>query len=333
MGNNNWKPFGGSNSAPKKDNDKSQTTTSEVIEENKEEPIAILPSELKELIRQELENAKKSEPAPAQTQPIERVALQIKNENIDDIPQLSNFASKERMYVLVNGVKPISFNLQTRHKQGSPLQYIHPDTKETHALFLSYTETSFFKDKHKSDAKVEQVRFKDGMLKTYESDVKLQKFLEIHPGNVKNGGSIFEEYDPAKEATAKVTDFEIELEAMNLANSLSQLKRDSIASILCSDYLETWTPAELKQAVFVQAKKQPKNFVKLANDPTLEMKGVAKTALRRSLIVYKNYRFYDASGDVIVEVGKNQDHLDALVEYFMSGTGRTTYDYLKNAVA
>lgn len=334
MGNNKPWQFGNRNaSASQKDDDKSQTTTSGVAEQATEEPkITMSPSELKELIRQELENAK-SELAPVQTQPIDRVALQIRNENVDEIPQLRNFTTKERMYVLVNGVKPISFNLLTRHKQGSPLQYINPETKETHALFLSYTETSFFKDKHKGDAKVEQVRFKDGMLKTYESDVKLQKFLEIHPGNVKNGGSIFEEYDPAKQATVKVTDFEIELEAMNLANSLSHLKKDSIASILCSDYSEKWTNAELKQAVFVEAKKQPRNFVKLANDPTLEMKGVAKTALRRSLISYRNYKFFDDKGDVIVEAGKNQDELDALVEYFLSGNGRTTYEYLKNAVS
>lgn len=328
---NNWKKgFGnfGKDAEPKKDDDKSQeNATTEVAE--KEPTITMTPSEIQEMIRQEVEKLK---PVNTPTPTIERVATQVRNENFDEVPQLRNFVPKERIYVLVNGTKPISHGLQTRHKSGSALQYINPETNETHALFLSYTETSFFKDKHKGDAKVEHVHFKDGMLKTYEHDIKLQKFLEIHPHNVKNGGSIFEEYDPAKSATVKVTDFEVELEAMNLANSLSALKKDAIAGLLCSDYSPMWSPAELKQAIFVEAKKQPTNFVKLANDPALEMKGVAKTALRRGIITYKNYKFYNDKGEVIIEVGRNQDEMDAIVEFFATGVGRTTYDFLRNSV-
>lgn len=323
-----WTPFGGNNSEQQKEAEKPQATTTEAVE--KELTITMTPSELEAYLDKKLDEKLKS--ANTTTPAIERVAAQVRNENFDEVPQLKNFVPKERIYVLVNGTKPISHGLQTRHKPGSPLQYINPENNETHALFFSYTETSFFKDKHKGDAKVEHVHFKDGMLKTYEHDIKLQKFLEIHPHNTKNGGSIFEEYDPAKSATVKVTDFEVELEAMNLANSLSALKKDALAGLLCSDYSERWSPAELKQAIFVEAKKQPKNFVKLANDPTLEMKGVAKTALRRGIIEYRNYKFYNDKGDVICQVSPNQNEMDAIVSYFATGEGRTTYDYLRNAV-
>jgi len=325
---NKWKaPFGGGNNASNQSAEKPQeNATTEVVE--KEPTVTLTMSEIEALLDKKLEERK---PAAEPTR-TERATVQIKNENYDDIPQLANFVAKERIYVLCDGRKPISQGLQTRHKQLSPLQYIHPETKDVHALFLSFTETSFFKDKHKGDARVEHVNFKDGMLKTYETDVKLQKFIEIHPHNVKNGGTLFMEYDPAKEATAKVENFEIEFEAMSLAKSLSALKMDAIAGLLCSDYKENWSPAELKQAVFVESKKQPKNFVKLANDPTLEMKGVAKTALRRGIIEYRNYKFFNDKGDVICQVSPNQDEMNAIVEFFATGEGRTTFEYLKNSV-
>lgn len=298
--------------------------------ENKEAQITITPSELEALldkkIKEQLQNVKSQQPTES------KISTQIRNENFDEVPELLNFKFKERIYVLIDGTKPESRGLQTRHKDASPLQYINPETKEVSALFYSLTQTSFFKEKHKGDSRVQHVHFKDGMLKTYENDIKLQKFLRIHPGNKAMGGNLFEEYNPSKEAEVKLEDFETDLKARNMAVDLSFLKKSAVARILCSDFKEDWSPAELKQALFVQAIKQPSNFLKLANDPTLEMKGVAKTALQRGIIIYKGYRFLTEKGDIICEVGRNQDEFDAICEHFSTGEGRTTFDYLKNAI-
>lgn len=313
----------------KESDTQSQEASVDVLEQ-KETKITITPSELEALldrkIQEQLQNVKTQQSTES------KATIQIRNENYDDIPELLNFKPKERIYVLIDGTRPASRGLQTRHKDGSTLQYINPETKESNALFYSLTQTSFFKEKHKGDSRVEHVHFKDGMLKTYENDVKLQKFLRIHPGNKAMGGNLFEEYNPSKEAEAKLEDFEIDLKARNLAVDLSFLKKSAIARLLCSDFKEDWSPAELKQALFVQAVKQPTNFVKLANDPTLEMKGVAKTALQRGIILYKGYRFLTEEGEVICEVGRNQDEFDVICEHFSTGNGRTTFDYLKNAI-
>jgi len=323
-----WTNFG-NKTEQKESETQSQEASTDVLE-SKEAPISITPSELEALlerkIQEQLQNVKTHQPVE------NRAVTQIRNENYDDIPELLNFKPKERIYVLTDGTKPASRGLQTRHKDGSPLQYINPETRDVSALFYSLTQTSFFKEKHKGDSKVEHVHFKEGMLKTYENDIKLQKFLRIHPGNKAMGGNLFEEYNPAKEAEVKLEDFEMDLKARNLAVDLSYLKKSAIARLLCSDFKEDWSPAELKQALFVQAIKQPSNFVKLANDPTLEMKGVAKTALSRGIILYKGYRFLTDKGDVICEVGRNQDEFDAICEHFSTGEGRTTFDYLKNAI-
>ncbi len=313
-----------------KESDTQSQDASNDVSETKETLISITPSELEALldrkIQQKFQDVKTQQPAD------NRIVTQIRNENYDDIPELLNFKPKERIYVLTDGTKPESRGLQTRHKDASPLQYINPETREVSALFYSLTQTSFFKEKHKGDSRVHHVHFKDGMLKTYENDIKLQKFLRIHPGNKTMGGNLFEEYNPSKEAEVKLEDFEMDLKARNMAVDLSFLKKSAVARILCSDFKEDWSPAELKQALFVQAIKQPLNFLKLANDPSLEMKGVAKTALSRGIILYKGYRFLTEKGDIICEVGRNQDEFDAICEHFSTGEGRTTFDYLKNAI-
>jgi len=169
----------------------------------KEEMISMSASELDAYLDRKLEeklknsqSAKKEVESPA--------VAQIRNELFDDIPELRDFKVKERIYVLCDGTKPVSRGIPSRHKEASPLQYVNKDTQEVYALFYSLTQTSFFKEKHKGDSKVEHIHMKDGMLKTYESDIKLQKFLRIHPGNEAMGGNLFKEYNPSKEAEVKI---------------------------------------------------------------------------------------------------------------------------------
>lgn len=304
---------------------------SEVAEDTITMSVSQLESLLDKKLEEKLKSLQDSKPKAEKLQDSPAVT-QIKNELFDDLPELRNFKLKERIYVLCDGTKPLSFGIPTRHKDSSPLQYINKETNETFALFYSLTQSSFFKEKHKGDSKVEHITMKDGMLKTYETDIKLQKFLAINPHNKANGGSIFEEYNPSAEAEITIDSFELETKARNLAIDLPYIKQDAIARLLCADYKETWTVAEVKKALFLEVAKAPTQFIKLANDQTLEMKGIAKTAVHRGILIYKNYKWSNEKGDVLCEVARNQDEFDAIAEFFMTGEGRTTYDFVRNSI-
>jgi hypothetical protein len=180
--------------------------------------------------------------------------------------------------------------------------------------------------------RVSPIEFKDGMLRTTKNDIPLQKFLAIHPDNKANGGSIFEEYDPAKEATAEIEKEDKLFEAQTMVRSLSFTKQDAIARIMCSDYKEEWVSAELKRSLYSAVAKNPEKFLKLANNPSLEAKGIAKTAQYRGIISYSNYKWYTEQKEVIVEVSRNEDELDAIAAYLLSGKGISFYEFLKNAI-
>jgi len=300
-----------------------------VIQEEAPKTITLTTEELDALLDAKL--AKLQQPSQAKTveSPIVKI---IQNELNDEIPELRNFERKERIYVLIDGTKPESREIPTRHKDQSPLQYINNETNETFSLYFSMTQSSFFKEKQKGDVKVDYLFMKDGMLKTTADDIKIQKFLAINPHNVAMGGSLFEEYNPGKEAE-KANDLEDQLfEAQKLVREISFLKQDAVARLMCSDYKEDWVSAELKRSLYSEVKKDPERFLRFANDPRLELKGVAKTACHRGIIDYKNYRFLNDKGEVFCEVERNQDEWDAIADYFLSGQGKSYYEYVKNAI-
>jgi len=288
--------------------------------------------ELEALIEKKVNAAKTPQPEVKQERVVSKEEKTIRNVLVDDIPELRSFVPKERIYVLCDGSKPESRQIKSRHKPGSPLQYWNKETNETFSLFYSLTQTSFFKEKHQGDSKVDHITMKDGMLNTYEEDVKLQKFLAIHPDNKANGGNLFEEYNAGIEAMNDLEDIDFKFEAEKLAREISFIKQDAIARLICKGYKETWTPAEMKLSLFQEAGKQPKEFMKLANDPSVEIKGLAKTAVMRGFIEYRGYKFINDMGELICEVPRGADEYDVLANHFLSGAGRVYYEYLKNAI-
>jgi hypothetical protein len=308
----------------------------EIVEE-KEPSIPL--SQVSDLVAQEV--AKAMANLPIQQPIVEQKEVQkeiykplsTKDENFDDIPGLEDFEVKDRIYVLCNGEKPPSRGIRNRSKAPlSPLTYLNPKTNQTYALRYSVNQVSFFMEKQKGDVVVTPIEVKYGMLKTNKNEIPLQKFLAIHPDNKANGGSIFEEYDPGKEASLEIEKEDRLYEAQSLVRSISPIKQDAVARLMCSDYKEEWVPAELKRSLYSAVAKSPAKFLQLANQPTLEIKGVAKTALYRGVISYSNYKWLNENKEVLVEVSRNQDEYDAIAEYLMSGKGMAFYEYLKQAI-
>ena len=71
----------------------------------------------------------------------------------------------------------------------------------------------------------------------------------------------------------------------------------------------------------------------MANDNSILIKGMIKTAIHRGLIEYKNKKFVGVDGKTILEVGYNEDEYDAIVAYTKEPDGEAFLDYIKNAVS
>lgn len=286
-------------------------------------------SEVQELIRASVKEAlalqteaKKEAEKPQQSYFQEK-------ENTDEIPGLENFEFKDRTYITLTGTKAITQYILNKHKSKSPCQWLNPKTKKLMTLRYSSNQSSFFVEEQTGEVLNTFIMMKDGILRVPKENVTLQKFLAIHPHN----GTRFEELDPAKENQKVIDAEDLRFEAEAAARKLTGIEQDAIARLLCFNYREDWDSSTIKREIYQKAKENPARFLKLAKDDTLKIKGIIKTSIHREVIAYRNFAFYDNTGELIVSVNRNDDEIETMVSYLNSNKGQKLYEYLKQAVA
>ena len=246
----------------------------------------------------------------------------ISLQNTDDIPELENFEYKNRRYEVVLNTKSVSQGIRNRSKKGSPLQYIHPVTKQPYSLRLASNQSSFFEEKQSKEpgsVKLRYINIIDGVLFVSATDIILQKFLHIHPDK----GIVFKELDENANALEKIEKMDLSFKAEELVRGLSFSEQDALARIICPAYKEGSTSAIIKNDLFVTVRNHanPALVIKYAEDESLLVKGLAKSAVSKGFLRYSDYRFIDDNNITVLEVGRNQDEWNAIAEYLQSNAG------------
>ncbi len=296
-----------------------------VNEDSKEPMITMSASDLEAMFSKKIQEAKESFIAEMPKAPIvkeEKKQEHITLTNTDDIPELDGFEYKDRIYEILINPNSTSHGIRNRSKRNSPLQYIHPVTKQPYSLRLTSNQSSFFEEKQSKEpgsAKLRYVKVIGKSLFVPASDILLQKFLHIHPDR----NVVFAEVDATANANKKIAELDLSFKAETLIRELSYPAQDALARIVCTNYQEGAESAIIKTDLFavVRNHKDPKLLIKLAEDDNLLIKGLVKTAMSRGYLRYSDYRFIDSNNIVILEVGRNQDESNAIAEYLQSNAG------------
>ena len=156
----------------------------------------------------------------------------------------------------------------------------------------------------------------------------LQQFLAIHPDN----GIVFREIDEQKEAAKEIEIMDLRFKAQSLVRSLDIAKQTAVARILCDDYSDTWTSGVMRMNLFakVEASAKPLDIINLCENEDLLIESLAKTALKRGFLNYANYRFTDERGQLILEVGRNDNEWKAITRYLLSNEGNDLRNHLED---
>lgn len=300
----------------------------ETIETPKEKEPTVLLSDVQRLIDEAL-----SKQVPQVVQPIIQQIPQhrLEQDIDDDIPEFKNWEMKDRQYVLCDGSKPISYSIAHQHSEHINLQYTNKARKSVHTLRFASNQPSFFvenQSKELGSVLVKHIIFNNGMLKVNANDVVLQKFLTIHPHN----GIVFKEYDPTESSRKFVADKKLKNKANALVDSVGNTINRAIASLVCPSYVEAWGMEKIEEEIFLFADANPKEYVELCENPDTKVKGIAKSAIAKGFLVYKNYRFYNANKELLIEVDRNSNEIDAICTYLQTGDGRSFYEYLANSL-
>lgn len=189
-------------------------------------------------------------------------------------------------------------------------------------------EPSIWVDEQSSNAKRESIVFTEGKLIVPREKPNLRMFLEAHPDNIKNGGSVFKALDEAATAESKLT------EEMNQFEAISMIKNSEVEDLLAVAIFFkvdiNRKMSEVKYDLLQIAKKSPSKFIKSFDDPSVKMKVLLRQAKDYQIISIKpdSVRWFD-SNTIIVSVPHGQDAEDIAVRFLLTEKGASVVEEIE----
>ena len=192
-------------------------------------------------------------------------------------------------------------------------------------------EPSIFADEQSDNSIRSHILFEEGMLGTQPNQPNLQDFLDIHPFNKANGGTIFQEVNTEKEA-------EVDLDTeFILHDAISLVRSKSISDLLpVAIYLGVGTDqknAEIKRELLLEAKSNPVKFIGLFDNPTVQVRSVIKKAVDFQILKSKDDGMYwFDSNRFIIATPVGQDTVSVMTQFCLTEKGSGTLETIKNEV-
>ena len=194
-----------------------------------------------------------------------------------------SFIAVDKVYKLKKG-SPLSYTLASRNHPRFPLMWYDEKNNLNRALRYAINQKSPFEDEQDGNAIIEPIIFEDGFLTVPRTNPVLQEFLHLHPLN----GIIFVQVDKEKDASAQVEDLNIQVDALIEARQLSIDQIETLTRVMFGKDPSRLSTAELKRDILVYAKKDPKGFLSVLNDPELKFQARIRLFFENKLLVLRN---------------------------------------------
>ena len=189
----------------------------------------------------------------------------------------------DKVYKLKIG-NPLSYTLASRNHPRFPLMWYDEKNNVNRALRYCSNQKSPFEDEQDGNFMIEPIIFEDGFLRVPKNNPVLQEFLHYHPLN----GNIFTEVDKEKDAVAEVEDLNLEVEALVEARQLSLDQIETLTRVMFGKDPSTVSTAELRRDILVFAKRDPKEFLNILNDPQLKFQAKVRLFFENKLLVLRS---------------------------------------------
>ena len=239
---------------------------------------------------------------------------------------------RDRLYTLKNDLKPLIFALPSRHTSSKPLLYFDKKTKSTRELRYATNQSTPFVDEQKGTVTLGKIVFKDGILSVPATEVGLQKLLSLyHPLKDK----LYEEYNAVEESSNDIEWIELEIEALNLAKSLSIDELEAILRTEEGSKVSKLSSSELKRDTLLMAKRNPGLFIELAQDENVHLRNTGIRAVENNLITLSQDQrtfYFTENNRKLMTVPFNEHPYSALASWFKTDEGMDVLRYIEKAL-
>lgn len=241
---------------------------------------------------------------------------------------------KDKVYVLKQDKTPVSFFIQSRSNKRRQLLHFDEEKGINRPLRYSKNQKSIFEDEQDGTAILEPIVMEDGKINVSRTNPILQQFMDHHPDNVKNGGSLFYEFDPQQVAEDRIKNLNLEVDALIAARSLDITKMQSIARVHLESNVDKMTSAELKHDILLFARNYPEEFLDAIDDPDLDVNNIAARAFSEGYITFRankdiHYNLKNNKKKILtVPFGEGRE--DVFMTWLKSNEGLEFYQYLQD---
>ena len=238
--------------------------------------------------------------------------------------QTGSWAMKDRLYVLKNGKKPLTYTIKSKN-------IFWFDEEKGYERELKYTvnQKTPFVDEFNGNARLEHIVFENGILLVPKEKQVLQKMLSIyHPDRNK----IFEEYDAELEAQEDLDIIEAEVDALILAREMDVDQAEAILRVELGSKVSEMTSKELKRDLLIFARREPKLFIELANDENVNVRNVGVKATEAGIIKLSDDQRtfkWASNGRTLMTVPFDENPYSALAAWFKTDEGVEVYQTIE----
>ena len=151
--------------------------------------------------------------------------------------------------------------------------------------------------------------------------------MEMHPGNVENGGGTFKLVDSSQDSQETIDQEFLIHDAVSLVREKGSDEILSVALALGIGIQQKMI--EIRRELLREAKSNPAAFIKMFDDPRVKTRSAVIQANDFQIISGRpDGVYWFDSGRLIISVPAGQDAVDIMVRFCLTEKGATVYDEL-----
>jgi hypothetical protein len=239
----------------------------------------------------------------------------------------------DKIYKLVNGYTPLSFILPSRNTKRYPLMWYDEEKNQNRPLRYARNQKTPFEDEQDGNAILEPIVFTDGFLSVPKTNPVLQEFLHYHPMN----GLSFVLVDAEKDAEKELQEMTVEVDALIEARQLTVEQLETVYRVVFGKDPSRYATAEIRRDIIVMAKRDPRGFMNVINDPMLKYNARVQMFFDAKLLTLRNNDkevwFNTASNKrKLLAVPFSVDPIEAVAVYLKSDEGLDALKFLESQI-
>ena len=270
--------------------------------------------------------AKKQKNIEVETTPpvVEQPKVETKVVEKSPLKKKDTWEIKDRVYYLTGNKKPLS-----RSIKAAGIYWFDEEKGYERELKYCQNQKTSFVDEMIGDQRMEHIIFRSGSLFVPREKTVLQKLLSLyHPHRDK----LYYEHKPSAVAASQIDILEMEIEALNAAQSLDIDMAEAVLRVEVGSEVSKMSSKELKRDLLLYAKRNPELFLELVNDDNVQLRnfGIKATEMGILKLSSDQRTFLWGSNDrKLMNVPFDEHPYSALAAWFKTDEGMEIYSNIE----